>query len=226
MLEDRKIEIWSYNIETIIAEKFESIVKRGVLGTRVRDYYDVYMLLNTQSKNIDFEILKSAIYSTAEHRNTTEIIKEEEDIITGIVDNGDGSISYYDHGVLKTVDFCKVENGSYYTGFYFAPSGNTITARMKAGWNLRFTNLPNGSTYTFNEVLSYVLGNGIKVSDAFDFVEVELNVIKKDNDKNIISNSTGTISTTNTLVNNYKIDEYNTQYTIIYTNSVLTINSI
>ena len=45
MLEDRKIEIWSYNIETIIAEKFESIVKRGILGTRVRDYYDVYMLL-------------------------------------------------------------------------------------------------------------------------------------------------------------------------------------
>ena len=81
MLEDRKIEIWSYNIETIIAEKFESIVKRGILGTRVRDYYDVYMLLNTQSKNIDFEVLKSAIYSTAEHRNTTEIIKDSQKVI-------------------------------------------------------------------------------------------------------------------------------------------------
>lgn len=81
MLEDRKIEIWSYNIETIIAEKFESIVKRGILGTRVRDYYDVYMLLNTQSKNIDFEVLKNAIYSTAEHRNSTEIIKDSQKII-------------------------------------------------------------------------------------------------------------------------------------------------
>lgn len=50
------------------------IVKRGILGTRVRDYYDVYMLLNTQSQNIDFEVLKSAIYSTAEHRNTTKIV--------------------------------------------------------------------------------------------------------------------------------------------------------
>ena len=39
MIEDRKIEIWSYNIETIIAEKFESIIKRGILGTRVRDLY-------------------------------------------------------------------------------------------------------------------------------------------------------------------------------------------
>ena len=75
MLEDRKIKIWSYNIETVIAEKFKSIIKRGILGTRVRDYYDVYMLLNTQKKNIDFNTLKSAIYSTAEHRNSIDIIK-------------------------------------------------------------------------------------------------------------------------------------------------------
>lgn len=75
MLEDRKIDIWSYNLETIIAEKFESIIKRGTLSTRVRDYYDIYMLLNTQTKNIDFNILKDAIYSTAEHRNTLENIK-------------------------------------------------------------------------------------------------------------------------------------------------------
>ena len=53
MLEDRKIQIWSYNVETIIAEKFEAIVKRGVLSTRIRDYYDVYMLINTQNKIID-----------------------------------------------------------------------------------------------------------------------------------------------------------------------------
>lgn len=75
MLEDRKIDIWSYNLETIIAEKFEAIIKRGVFGTRVRDYYDIYMLLNTQGKNIDFDVLKSAIYATSEHRNTLETIK-------------------------------------------------------------------------------------------------------------------------------------------------------
>lgn len=75
MLEDRKIKIWSYNLETIIAEKFESIIKRGILGTRVRDFYDVYMLLNTQKKNIDFDTLKKAIYATAEHRDTLNIVK-------------------------------------------------------------------------------------------------------------------------------------------------------
>lgn len=81
MLEDRKIQIWSYNIETVIAEKFESIIKRGTLGTRVRDYYDIYMLLNTQNKNINTNILKEAIYSTAEHRNTLNIIKDSFKVI-------------------------------------------------------------------------------------------------------------------------------------------------
>ena len=81
MLEDRKIQIWSYNLETVIAEKFESIIKRGILGTRIRDYYDVYMLLNTQTKNINFNTLKDAIYSTAEHRNTINIIKDWPKII-------------------------------------------------------------------------------------------------------------------------------------------------
>ena len=81
MLEDRRIQIWSYNLETVIAEKFESIIKRGILGTRVRDFYDIYMLLNTQTKNIDFNTLKDAIYSTAEHRNTINLIKDWPKII-------------------------------------------------------------------------------------------------------------------------------------------------
>lgn len=84
MLEDRKINVWSYNIETIIAEKFESIIKRNILGTRVRDYYDVYMLLNTQKKNIHNKILKDAIYSTCEHRKSLDIIKNWEKTIKQI----------------------------------------------------------------------------------------------------------------------------------------------
>ena len=75
MLEKRKIQIWSYNLETIIAEKFESIIKRGPLSTRIRDYYDVYMLVNTQRKNIDNKILKDAIILTSEHRDSRKIIE-------------------------------------------------------------------------------------------------------------------------------------------------------
>ena len=87
MLEDRKIQIWSYNIETIIAEKFEAIVKRGVLSTRIRDYYDVYMLINTQSKIIDKKTLKDAITLTARHRGTSEIIKDWKKIVEKIAND-------------------------------------------------------------------------------------------------------------------------------------------
>lgn len=82
MLEDRKIQIWSYNIETIIAEKFESIIKRGALSTRVRDYYDIYMLMNTQSKNINNKTLRDAIIITAEYRETSTIIEDWKEIVT------------------------------------------------------------------------------------------------------------------------------------------------
>ena len=82
MLEDRKIQVWSYNIETVIAEKFESIINRGTLGTRIRDYYDVHMLLNTQRKNIDNNVLKEAIYSTSNHRGTLEIIKKWDEVVS------------------------------------------------------------------------------------------------------------------------------------------------
>ena len=87
MLEDRKIQIWSYNVETIIAEKFETIVKRGVLSTRIRDYYDVYMLINTQNKIIDKKTLKDAITLTAQHRGTSEIIKDWKKIVEKIAND-------------------------------------------------------------------------------------------------------------------------------------------
>ncbi len=84
MLEDRKIKIWSYNIETLVAEKFETIISRNIATTRIRDYYDVYMLINTQGKEIDNKVLKEAIISTAKHRETLEKIKDCERIIEAI----------------------------------------------------------------------------------------------------------------------------------------------
>lgn len=87
MLEDRKIQIWSYNVETIIAEKFEAIVKRGVLSTRIRDYYDVYMLINTQSKIIDKKTLKDALTLTAQYRGTSEIIKDWKKVVEKIAND-------------------------------------------------------------------------------------------------------------------------------------------
>ena len=87
MLEDRKIRVLSYNLETVIAEKFESIIKRGPLTTRIRDYYDIYMLTNTQSKNIGEKVLKEAIKETSKHRESIGIIERWKETIDLIREN-------------------------------------------------------------------------------------------------------------------------------------------
>ena len=87
MLEDRKIRVLSYNLETVIAEKFESIIKRGPLTTRIRDYYDIYMLTNTQSKNIGKKELKEAIKETSKYRESIGIIEHWQETIDLIREN-------------------------------------------------------------------------------------------------------------------------------------------
>lgn len=87
MLENRKIRVLSYNLETVIAEKFESIIKRGPLTTRIRDYYDIYMLTNTQSKNIGKKELKEAIKETSKHRESIGIIEHWQETIDLIREN-------------------------------------------------------------------------------------------------------------------------------------------
>ena len=76
MLEDRKIPVWSYNLETILAEKFEAVIKRGITGTRIRDFYDVYMLINTQDDKINKKLLTVAINLTSEHRESIDLIRD------------------------------------------------------------------------------------------------------------------------------------------------------
>lgn len=70
MFEDRTISIMAYNLETVLAEKFETIITRGVTNTRMRDFYDVYVLINTHA--FDAKIFRTALDKTAEKRGTTE----------------------------------------------------------------------------------------------------------------------------------------------------------
>ena len=86
MQEKRAINIWSYNIETIIAEKYESIIKRSVLNTRIRDFYDIYMLIHLDKHNIINETLKDAIKETSKHRNTLNII-DNKMLVEEVIDN-------------------------------------------------------------------------------------------------------------------------------------------
>ena len=77
--EDVRISLWGYNIETVIAEKVETILRRGVFTTRPRDYYDVYILGTKQEYHK--EIFKEALKATAEHRGSTELISDVEGIL-------------------------------------------------------------------------------------------------------------------------------------------------
>ena len=80
LLEKRSIEIWTYNIETIIAEKYESIIKRNIFNTRIRDFYDLYMLIHLEKNNISNKILIDAIKETSKHRKTFNIINDKNEV--------------------------------------------------------------------------------------------------------------------------------------------------
>lgn len=80
--EDIRINLWGYNIETVIAEKVETILRRGVFTTRPRDYYDVFILGTTQK--YDKETFEEALKATAKHRGSTELISDVEGILKQI----------------------------------------------------------------------------------------------------------------------------------------------
>ena len=80
--EDRSFELWAYNIETVLAEKVETILRRTVFNTRPRDIYDAYILATTQ--RFDKNTFKEALHATAAHRGTAEQIASATQIITDI----------------------------------------------------------------------------------------------------------------------------------------------
>ena len=82
-----KIQLWGYNVETILAEKVETILRRGVLSTRPRDFYDVYILEKTQAYQP--ELFREALKATAEHRESTGIFQNAETILTRLETSDD-----------------------------------------------------------------------------------------------------------------------------------------
>ena len=79
--DEKSYELWAYNIETVMAEKVETILRRGVFNTRPRDFYDAYILTTTQK--FDKTVFADALRATANHRGTTRQIED----VTGILHN-------------------------------------------------------------------------------------------------------------------------------------------
>ncbi len=81
LFEDRTINILAYNPETILAEKYETILRRSVLNTRIRDFYDVYILIKLLLHNIDKALLLQAIEATANKRESMALLDNAKSII-------------------------------------------------------------------------------------------------------------------------------------------------
>lgn len=81
MFEERSINVLAYTVETILAEKLETIISRGDQNTRPRDFYDVYILNMLQKQNIDNGILKDAFAATVKKRGTERIVANYREII-------------------------------------------------------------------------------------------------------------------------------------------------
>lgn len=61
MLEERSIDIWAYNLETVMAEKLETLISRAVTNTRMRDFYDIHILLRLYGNTLDTNVLGEAL---------------------------------------------------------------------------------------------------------------------------------------------------------------------
>lgn len=70
MLEDRYIEVWAYNLETVLAEKLETVISRNVSNTRMRDFYDIHVLYQIHGEGLTAAILHDAFIATAGKRGT------------------------------------------------------------------------------------------------------------------------------------------------------------
>ncbi len=87
LFDNEIINIMTYNYETILAEKFESIISRNIDNTRMKDYYDLYMFVNLKWYDINKDTLREAIINTAKNRETLSYIEDASKYIELISDD-------------------------------------------------------------------------------------------------------------------------------------------
>ena len=84
MLKDRSIEIWAYNLETVLAEKLETIITRTTTNTRMRDFYDIYILDQLHGNTLNRQTLYDALLATAKKRGTERHLAEAVDVLNEV----------------------------------------------------------------------------------------------------------------------------------------------
>jgi predicted nucleotidyltransferase component of viral defense system len=94
LFEDRSISILAYTLETVLAEKLETLIARGTANSRMRDFYDIYALEQSQSHNIDRHVLKTAFSNTSDKRGSTAVVADME-LILDEVENSPAMIALW-----------------------------------------------------------------------------------------------------------------------------------
>ncbi len=109
ILENKNISLYTYNYETIVAEKLETVLKRNTANSRMKDYYDLYYFATYKWNDIDISTLKTAIDTTFKHRNSQEYLEKFKTIISNILED-ESLISRWDkyrkeHEYAKDIKF-------------------------------------------------------------------------------------------------------------------------
>ena len=89
MFEKREIDLLAYNIETVLAEKLETIIARNITNTRMRDFYDIHVLLKSYIDQINYKILKLAFNATSTKRGTKKLMINAESVFDELANDAD-----------------------------------------------------------------------------------------------------------------------------------------
>ena len=89
MFEKREIALLAYNIETVLAEKLETIIARNITNTRMRDFYDIHVLLKSYTDQINYKILKLAFNATSTKRGTKKLMINAEAVFDELANDAD-----------------------------------------------------------------------------------------------------------------------------------------
>lgn len=116
IFENKKIPIMSYTLETVLAEKFQTIVTRGLFNTRLKDFYDVYILINTKINELSKDNFIKAIKNTFERRETNFDIEQFNEVINDLIDDNNMNNLWNEY----------VSKNSYAKGIKFNDTINSI----------------------------------------------------------------------------------------------------
>jgi len=87
MFSNGTLEIFAYNLETILAEKLETVISRGDQNTRPRDFYDIFILSKLKGNMINLDTLRRALSETSRKRNSSDLIPQYRSIVEQVIES-------------------------------------------------------------------------------------------------------------------------------------------